>query len=126
MKNLIFLIAIIAILIHGMIGFDLTTILEAINDEAMSVVSIQIECVVDEGLSAEKVLTNVAEISEDKNDSGTPDIDSTPDNKKSGEDDIDDAEVMLSISTGVATPKYTILTNKIGRSYFNKIIINFN
>ena len=42
-----------------------TTILEAINDEAMSVVSIQIECVVDEGLSAEKVLTNVAEITLD-------------------------------------------------------------
>ena len=46
--------------------------------------------------------TNVAEISEDYNDKGYPDIDSTPDNKKEGEDDIDDAEVLLSISTGQA------------------------
>ncbi len=44
--------------------------------------------------------TNVAEISKDYNDRGVPDIDSTPDNKKPGEDDIDDAPVMLSISTG--------------------------
>ena len=44
--------------------------------------------------------TNVAEISEDYNDKGYDDIDSTPDNKKDGEDDIDDAEVLLSISTG--------------------------
>ena len=46
--------------------------------------------------------TNVAEISEDYNDKGYDDIDSTPDNKKEGEDDIDDAEVLLSISTGQA------------------------
>ena len=46
---------------------------------------------------------NVAEISEDKNDSNTPDVDSTPDNKKSGEDDIDDAEVVLTISTGTGS-----------------------
>ena len=43
---------------------------------------------------------NVAEISEDKNDSDTPDIDSTPNNKKDGEDDIDDAPVILSVKTG--------------------------
>ncbi|MBQ7411009.1 MAG: Cys-Gln thioester bond-forming surface protein [Clostridia bacterium] len=48
---------------------------------------------------------NKAEISEDKNDSNTPDIDSTPDNQKDGEDDIDTAEVILSISTGTA-PTY--------------------
>lgn len=57
--------------------------------------------------------TNVAEISADKNDSGTPDIDSTPNNKKEGEDDIDDASVMLQISTGVATPKYLALTGSV-------------
>ena len=52
---------------------------------------------------------NVAEISADKNDSDTDDIDSTPDNKVDGEDDIDNAEVMLSISTGTA-PTYILLT----------------
>ena len=45
---------------------------------------------------------NVAEISKDYNDSHTPDIDSTPDNKKEGEDDIDDAPVILGIKTGEA------------------------
>lgn len=43
---------------------------------------------------------NTAEISKDKNDSNTPDIDSTPNNKVPGEDDIDDAPVILSIKTG--------------------------
>lgn len=52
---------------------------------------------------------NIAEISADKNDSNTPDIDSTPNNKVDGEDDIDNAEVMLSISTGTA-PTYVLLT----------------
>ena len=52
---------------------------------------------------------NIAEISADSNDSNTPDIDSTPDNKVDGEDDIDKAEVMLSISTGTA-PTYILLT----------------
>ena len=46
--------------------------------------------------------TNTAEISEDYNDKGVPDRDSTPDNKKPGEDDIDDAPVILSIETGQA------------------------
>ena len=46
---------------------------------------------------------NVAEISKDKNDSNTPDIDSTPNNKKEGEDDIDDAPVILATKTGGAT-----------------------
>ena len=41
------------------------------------------------------VKINVAEISKDKNDSDTPDIDSTPDNKIEGEDDIDEAPVKL-------------------------------
>ena len=46
--------------------------------------------------------TNIAEISKDYNDKGVPDRDSTPDNKKPGEDDIDDAPVILSIETGKA------------------------
>ena len=43
---------------------------------------------------------NVAEISKDYNEYGTPDIDSTPNNKVPGEDDIDDAPVMLTVTTG--------------------------
>ena len=43
---------------------------------------------------------NTAEISEDYNKYGKPDKDSTPNNKVPGEDDIDDAPVMLTISTG--------------------------
>ena len=52
------------------------------------------------------VKTNVAEISEDYNEFGAKDIDSTPNNKVEGEDDIDDAPVMLSIKTGGATVVY--------------------
>ncbi len=55
-----------------------------------------------------KTMTNIAEISKDKNDSGTPDIDSTPNNLKTGEDDIDDASVLLTPVTGSA-PKYIAL-----------------
>ena len=44
------------------------------------------------------LMTNVAEISEDDGD----DIDSTPDNQKDGEDDRDDAPVIISITTGAA------------------------
>ena len=54
------------------------------------------------------VMTNIAEISEDDNDYDLPDKDSTPDNQKEGEDDIDDAPVMISISTG-ATRTYFML-----------------
>ena len=46
--------------------------------------------------------TNIAEISQDYNESHTPDIDSTPDNFENGEDDIDDAPVMLTIRLGDA------------------------
>lgn len=56
---------------------------------------------------------NVAEISKDYNEAGdVDDIDSTPDNKKEGEDDIDDAPVILSIATGSA-PVYMILTTVV-------------
>ncbi len=44
---------------------------------------------------------NKAEISKDYNEKGVPDRDSTPDNKKDGEDDIDDAPVLLTIATGL-------------------------
>ncbi len=52
------------------------------------------------------VKDNVAEISKDHNVYGTPDIDSTPGNKVPGEDDIDNAPVMLSIKTGSEVIKY--------------------
>ena len=45
---------------------------------------------------------NVAEISKDYNIYESPDIDSIPDNKVPGEDDLDDAPVMLTIKTGQA------------------------
>ncbi len=48
------------------------------------------------------VMTNTAEISEDDNEYDLPDKDSTPDNQKDGEDDIDDAPVMITVSTGAA------------------------
>ena len=51
---------------------------------------------------------NTAEISKDYNDYNIPDKDSTPDNKKPGEDDIDDAPVMLSVSTGAARTYFTL------------------
>lgn len=45
---------------------------------------------------------NTAEIHKDHNKYGAKDIDSTPGNHKPGEDDIDDAPVMLSVKTGGA------------------------
>ena len=55
------------------------------------------------------VMDNWAEISKDYNDFGSPDIDSTPDNNKHGEDDIDDAPVLLSVQTGQIAV-YTTIT----------------
>ena len=52
---------------------------------------------------------NIAEISKASNPNGAKDIDSTPGNFVAGEDDQDDAPVMLAISTGNA-PTYIILT----------------
>lgn len=46
------------------------------------------------------VMTNTAEISEDYNEHHVHDIDSTPNNKAPKEDDIDIAEVMLTVKTG--------------------------
>ena len=57
---------------------------------------------------------NIAEISKDENPSHTPDIDSTPDNEVPGEDDIDDAPVMLVIKTGTEVQtQYIILTTVV-------------
>ena len=47
-----------------------------------------------------KVMDNWAEISKDYNEYGSPDIDSTPNNRKEGEDDIDDAPVLVTVQTG--------------------------
>ncbi len=44
---------------------------------------------------------NWAEISKDRNDKDVPDKDSTPDNNQKDEDDIDNAEVILSVKTGI-------------------------
>ena len=64
---------------------------------------------------------NVAEISKDYNEYGVPDIDSTPDNNKDGEDDQDLAIVVLSLSTG-STPMYialiTFITALLGTGFY--------
>ena len=56
--------------------------------------------------------TNWAEISEDSDEDHNPvdDIDSTPDNFEEGEDDIDKAEVALSIVTGVGGHYIGVIT----------------
>ena len=54
--------------------------------------------------------TNTAEISQDKNEYDVPDRDSTPDNKKEGEDDIDIAKVILSVTTGTAKTYFMLIT----------------
>ena len=61
-----------------------------------------------------KTLINTAEITKctDKDGNDIPDIDSTPNNKVPGEDDIDTAEVFLGISTGRA-PTYIALTTTV-------------
>ena len=51
---------------------------------------------------------NWAEIYEDDNEYDSPDIDSTPGNNVKGEDDIDEAPVILSVVTGSA-PTYATL-----------------
>ena len=68
---------------------------------------------------------NWAEISEDYNEyEDTPDIDSTPDNFKQGEDDIDNAPVILSVKTGEAKIYFglsiIVLTTLAGGVYLIK------
>ena len=55
------------------------------------------------------VKTNVAEISEDFNEFHVPDIDSTPNNRVPGEDDIDDASTMIVIRTGKDSTYFTLI-----------------
>ncbi len=57
--------------------------------------------------------TNVAEISEDDNPHGADDIDSIPNNKKKGEDDIDDAPVILTVVTGLEPTHIAIIAGTI-------------
>ena len=71
---------------------------------------------------------NVAEISEDYNFNDSHDIDSTPNNKVVGEDDLDTAPVLLSISTGAEKvvfllPIATISVVSIGIFISKKFII---
>jgi len=61
------------------------------------------------------VKTNIAEISEDYNENGAKDIDSTPDNYQPNrpyEDDEDEASVLVSISTGTAIT-YIVLSSTV-------------
>ena len=55
---------------------------------------------------------NTAEISKDENPYGVPDLDSTPDNNKDGEDDQDEAIAVISLTTGSA-PIYIALITMI-------------
>ena len=57
-----------------------------------------------------KVMTNTAEISEDYNKYHTPDRDSTPNNRKKGEDDQDDAPVTVTTVSGSAPVYIGIVT----------------
>ena len=52
---------------------------------------------------------NVAEISKDRNEYNVHDVDSTPGNYVWGEDDIDDAPVMLAVKTGNTVLAYTMI-----------------
>lgn len=56
---------------------------------------------------------NTAEISEDWNEYESEDIDSTPDNLISTEDDQDDAPVYVSIGTGLGGQPYLVLTSVV-------------
>ena len=55
------------------------------------------------------VKVNVAEITEDENEFNIPDIDSTPNNNVDGEDDQDNALVMLTVTTGSAPIYLTLI-----------------
>ena len=54
--------------------------------------------------------SNIAEILEASNDLSVADEDSTPGNRKDGEDDISTAELLISIKTGVFTISITIIS----------------
>ncbi len=74
------------------------------------------------------LMVNTAEISEDDNDLDLPDIDSVPDNEVEGEDDIDTAPVLPSISTGQAQIYYVVgftilITISIGVILIKKYVL---
>ena len=86
-------------------------LIEAFDPETMSepdYKEVRIAFRVIEPNTSDRILINTAEISEDDNEYDIPDKDSTPDNQKPGEDDIDDAPVMLSISTGRAATYFML------------------
>jgi hypothetical protein len=56
---------------------------------------------------------NVAEISDDWNPYDSDDVDSTPNNLISTEDDYDTAPVWISIATGLGDQPYVILTSVV-------------
>ena len=76
-----------------------------------------------------KAMNNIAEISDDYNESGTPDRDSIPNNKKDGEDDIDDAPVIVTMVTG-SKPTYFLLAGSVlaiivsGASLLKKYVLS--
>ena len=55
------------------------------------------------------VINNRAEIAEDYNEYGNKDINSTPNNNISGENDMGSADVIIAVSTGGTTLAYIIL-----------------
>ncbi len=72
--------------------------------------------------------TNVAEISKDENPYGSEDIDSTPNNRVDGEDDIDSVPVLLSISTGtekayIVLPTAIIVIMATGVTLIKKYVL---
>jgi len=57
-------------------------------------------------------MSNVTEISIDKNNSNTPDINSTPNNKLTGENDIDTSSTAVMATAGTK-PTYIILISAV-------------
>ena len=55
------------------------------------------------------LVNNIAEIFEDYNEYGIADIDSVPNNKITGEDDLGSADVYIAIGTGAKVIAYVIL-----------------
>ena len=58
------------------------------------------------------LVSNIAEIAEAENSLGVADIDSTPNNRKNGEDEMGQADVIIGVNTGTIV-KYIILTMSI-------------
>ena len=63
------------------------------------------------------VVNNRAEIAEDYNEYGIADVNSTPNNKMSGENDLGSADVIIGISTGGTIIAYVIL------AFINTVLI---